>query len=483
MTTSRRNLFQFTINQGQNQGRKRKREAGQPKPGASTDGGPPDVQTEKVAAEESGARVTERKRRKVGPWNVTEQDRDSAAERVTDYKSANVTRGTKAADRMEGVQGGPATGWRLGDLQVSIERSYQGQRVNQILVELSTALFEKAKAVQDEHEVECLYIGSDQLLLISSNVPGSAGTLRDSILNFTGLSYVDRKGLHAGEKILTKNAIDKLLQEDRPQRKIMENVRLLNSYLAQNPSIYRGKSEAEAVQALLGDSYTGPYIQDIYSWLEYKEIAERLRKLEAKQVMVAEPAAAADTLAGMEKGVIIVKNTFQPLHAELTLLYTYIKSGRSDTAYVYGRKRPCQGCYLTLAYAKGLGYSLEYNPHPGNWFEGNVAAAIAYYGGLNSPEELTTLHKNFKILDKDQQRKIMENYALIKDGAYATMVNVTGKKKPQQEARGMSTPPNSPVRDSGDPGEAELRRQYNELMEMDEDKKEGKMEMDGEQAT
>lgn len=473
MTESRQNLFQFMLTRGQETtSKKRKLETTETtKKSTPIVSGAPVVVT--TAPKTQPVKKDSAKKVKVENWKPTEKGKELAGEKVKAYKHKEISTGRAAVDRRDGVGGGPATGWYKEDeLETRITRDYSGARVNQLLVELSTALFEKAKQVAtEEQEVECLYISNGRLLVISSNDSRSAEEIRKSILNFPGLKYEDKGGLRAGEKILTRNAIDKLLSENRPKAKIAANVQFLNTYLAEHPEMYEDKDEEEVIAALLVNGRTKPYVEDIYSWLEYQDVAQGLRKLTDQNVKKADPNTAAGLLAEMSSGVLVVENSLQPLHAELTLLYTYIQSGRSDEALIYGRKRPCQGCHSTLVYAQGCGCNLTYNQRTGNWFEGNVQAAISYYGGLKA-DKLTFLHNAFEKLSKTEQTEIVERYKLKK--GYKTMVSVPNKKKPSQkklqEARGFSTPPNSPVWNSGSTENVTNSDLYDDLMSMDEPK-------------
>lgn len=75
------------------------------------------------------------------------------------------------------------------------------------------------------------------------------------------------------------------------------------------------------------------------------------------------------TSVGGARKIIFVKGSPAP-HAEQKLVHALVQSGHTGEAHVYGKKRPCFGCYLTLKYVKEHGFpNLIFNPNPGGtWY-------------------------------------------------------------------------------------------------------------------
>lgn len=72
---------------------------------------------------------------------------------------------------------------------------------------------------------------------------------------------------------------------------------------------------------------------------------------------------------GHKNKVIFVTSGGGKVHAEQKLLRVLVQSGYSGSAEIYGKKRPCVGCYLTLCFARDkLGKQISFNTHPGGYW-------------------------------------------------------------------------------------------------------------------
>ncbi|MFY1826061.1 hypothetical protein ACN47A_09120, partial [Myxococcus fulvus] len=57
------------------------------------------------------------------------------------------------------------------------------------------------------------------------------------------------------------------------------------------------------------------------------------------------------------------------IHAEQKLLLALLRSGSQSEVEIFGKKRPCVGCYLALCFARDeLGLRIQFNPHPGGFW-------------------------------------------------------------------------------------------------------------------
>lgn len=72
------------------------------------------------------------------------------------------------------------------------------------------------------------------------------------------------------------------------------------------------------------------------------------------------------------EGTMLFVNAGSPqkMHAEQKLVQALYRSGHKGRAYIYGKKRPCTGCSLTLRFAREwMGLDILYNDNPGGFWE------------------------------------------------------------------------------------------------------------------
>lgn len=221
------------------------------------------------------------------------------------------------------------------EVTVRAPYSFEEQRVRQVLRHLSTAVYFYVKAqVDKEQEVQAMYVNNR--LLFSSNLPASMAQLRNlgsqEIFDiFLSCEYVpDSEKRALGD-------IDKL-------RALIGGDRLENMDISDE--------DAEALAAIKEMVISA--INEPDNYFLQCSLATAPKYITDDEY---------------ENSIIFVKGD-NPVHAEQNLILAYYQSGTKQAGLIYGKKRPCTGCYLTFAYAvKVLKCNLTYSEKPGGFWK------------------------------------------------------------------------------------------------------------------
>jgi hypothetical protein len=219
---------------------------------------------------------------------------------------------------------------------VRAPQSFSEERTRQVLRHISTAVFHFVKTkVDEEQEIQAMYV--NERVFLSSNLPGSMAALRGlsaaELTNiFLSSNYMpasDPRAARSAQKLIALvqgTRIDDITFDDQDQYDEVANIAGLISGLAENPANYLSHCTVDQAKNFIDDD----------AHLLHVILVEGLR----------------------------------PVHAEQNLILAYCNSGSSSQAVVYGKKRPCTGCYLTFMYARQvLGKSsLVFNENPGGFW-------------------------------------------------------------------------------------------------------------------
>ena len=225
---------------------------------------------------------------------------------------------------------------------VSASHSFENQRIRQVLRHISTAVFYyvREKIDKGEQEVEALYV-NDRLLL-SSNTMRNMGSL--------GKSPIDSQTIF--DMLLTTTFINsddvRALKDIKKLRKLVGGQRV--------NTLKMSNEERQALQQIA--TMIREAIRDPANCFIYCSSIKN--------------AAGSITASGCAHKIIIVEGDREG-HAEQNLILAYAQSGTKKLGHVYGKKRPCTGCYMTFRYAVDvMGLNLSYNQRPGGYWDTTV---------------------------------------------------------------------------------------------------------------
>ncbi|MBW4612990.1 MAG: hypothetical protein KME21_06845 [Desmonostoc vinosum HA7617-LM4] len=220
------------------------------------------------------------------------------------------------------------------NVTVRDQHSFADDRVKQALRHLSSAVFHYVKSlVADEQEVQGLYV--DDRLLLSSNLPASMQQLQ----NLTSEQLFD---ILLTSKYMPGND-DRFLQYVNKLRSLIGGTRI--------EDITTDEAEKANLQTIA--DMVRNAIQDPSKFLIHSTL---------------DNASGYINDASYKNKIIIVEG-LKPVHAEQNLIFAYCKSGSSSPALIYGKKRPCTGCYVTFRYATDiLNLNIQFNPNAGGFW-------------------------------------------------------------------------------------------------------------------
>lgn len=285
--------------------------------------------------------------------------------------------------------GGQQKGIWVDDIVASTTKSFKGIRDVQILRHIGTAFFELARrtVADGEQEVQAMYVAGR--LLLGSNEAASMNVTTAhlaSVLSTTGL------------KGRSLQAVQKLKSEVEGARIATKRSAVVKRLVARARDVLDDNEgdEAAAETQLAADPQYNQLLDDLASWNIAHEIAEVIAvgmedstavvrcDVEAASGMIDDPS---------KKGKLILVSGLDKVHAELNLVIAYGGSGRPAGAVVYGKKRPCMACFLTLQYARDtLGYDLSYSDHPGGLYVGNLTKVFRALISRMSTTDFETVH-------------------------------------------------------------------------------------------
>jgi hypothetical protein len=211
--------------------------------------------------------------------------------------------------------------------------SFSDERTRQVLRHVSTILFQHVKAVvSDEQEIESMLV--NDRIVISANLSGSVSHLaRLSPAQLAGLLTTlpegadERTARVVGKmtQLLQGKRLKDLTFDDPDERQEVASIVTMVRSMADSP--------AES-------SPTGS-VDQVAAWLTSNDYRNRVLFVSGKDKQ----------------------------HAEQHLVLAYVHSGLTAKATIYGKKRPCMGCFMTLLFARDrLGKNITFNQrHGGFW--------------------------------------------------------------------------------------------------------------------
>lgn len=287
--------------------------------------------------------------------------------------------------------GGNQRGIWVKSIVQRTKRSFSGERDTQILRHIAVAFFRmvRRRINAAEQEVQALLV--NDRILIGSNYAKSLDVdpddLADDLLVVDGL--VDR----------SKKAVRKLtgaVSGDRIASRRSELVKAMVERAEQALDDNEGDEDA-AEKALADDEDFQDWADDLESWERAQEIAEIIGAAldDGSLVETLDIDAAAAAIEDDEyRGMVILVHGIKDIHAELNLVVAYAQSGSTAPAKVFGKKRPCMACFVTLMYAhEKLGLDIEFNRHPGGLYQGNLVRVIRTISARLSTDDFEQVHE------------------------------------------------------------------------------------------
>ncbi|NPC70042.1 hypothetical protein HPP05_09835 [Corallococcus exiguus] len=327
--------------------------------------------------------------------------------------------------------------------------SFSGRRDIQVLRHLSVQFFHYIRNtlnMKGEQEVQAMLV--NDRIVIAANLDDSINAL------FKALRQDDTGGPPS-------NAVQNLLQS------------------VQNPDDKRAEGAAKKLGGLFSGTRSLSNIPTAMNVLgnDNERLLQRLDYSNAADC-------AAKIVGAAHHGRLIFVNAGgDSIHAEQKLLLALLRSGtsKSTVATIYGKKRPCAGCYLTLLFAEErLGLKIEFNRHPGGFWGPALKGFRALFDQAkghmqsNSPGDVCTwLHDQVAALVTHQTQYLGadEKRSMLQDSK-AQFVAL-GKVDPRHT--GYDSPSDSdPDDDDGDDDDGDDDELAGSAMEDD-----GPMEDDG----
>jgi hypothetical protein len=224
------------------------------------------------------------------------------------------------------------------------ERSFDGERVHQVLRHLSTMIFHYAKSqVSGEQEVQAMFV--NERIFVSSNDRASMAlfsgsvapeTVFDALLGGGALPGSDTRAqgdLQKLRALIAGERIEEITQDDG-ERAALESMKTTVLGAIQDPGRNVQHCGIDAAAALIND--------------------------------------------GSAANHLIFVDGLDKVHAEQNLIIAYVRSGASVPAQIFGKKRPCTGCTITFEYAVNiLKRTIMYNGRAGGFWGPALPGLIA----------------------------------------------------------------------------------------------------------
>ncbi|WP_089104009.1 hypothetical protein [Streptomyces hyaluromycini] len=311
-----------------------------------------------------------------------------AAQRKDEINQASTKRGLNKAAKKAGLEQIATTfeGKWKAKLTAAPPVFKWNERVLELLVALSTALFAAISRIFTTQEVEAMFVNGR--ILVSANEAPAVKTLVGATLNgvfadgaalFAALSGpISRENVAAlaglvsvlgtpagggeqltdeqrrGVQMLGQAQLDNAILDDREEAEDLQGVlTTVRRMLTEDLALLSGGSAETAGKLITHPGYAG-----------------RIIVVDAGQRPAASPSAKADACTHAEQNLM------------LALAYSKYRGG----AQVAGKKRPCACCYLTLKLVDDHGYRLKYNQQAGGFWSGTT-----YLGLLKVARELGSL--------------------------------------------------------------------------------------------
>jgi hypothetical protein len=223
---------------------------------------------------------------------------------------------------------------------VRTPHSFAKERVRQVLRHVATAAYFKVKeSVKEEQEVQAMFV--DERLLISSNLPESVKKLESLSAAEVFEMLLSGKGI--------PDADERAQRDMRKLQGLVSGARIDD--LVKDPTDPLGPAEKADLESIAKTITLA--IKDPKNYLvtcSISQAAGYIKDAKYKNKLIA--------VTGLSGG-----------HAEQNLVVAYAKSKSSSQALIYGKKRPCTGCYMTFLYAtQVLKLNIVHSEQPGGFW-------------------------------------------------------------------------------------------------------------------
>ncbi|WPB81302.1 hypothetical protein KYC5002_19535 [Archangium violaceum] len=315
------------------------------------------------------------------------------------------------------VTHGSALGKQSGDWRpdnvISGSRSFASDRKAQLLRQLSAQLFWYVKEQLDqdkEQEVQAMEIHGR--IVVAANNDGSMKKLFDDLQE-------EQKTYAASVK-----SFEELLKKGKkPELKDYPTTHPLQQILEEpHKKDLRSLGNAKKLSRVFdGSRFLG---EDSVSTLMGIIMNENfLAQVDLSNQLSCQTAITDDNYNGK---IIFVTAGGSTIHAEQKLLYALHLSGSTKAAHIFGKKRPCAGCSLTLRFAKKqMGFNITFNERPGGYF----GTAIP---GL---DKLVQAHLSTASLDKVALLEWVHNTVEKEIGTMYLSANLTEKNAKREKLK------------------------------------------------
>ncbi|HEV3471120.1 MAG TPA: hypothetical protein VG148_17485, partial [Pyrinomonadaceae bacterium] len=277
--------------------------------------------------------------------------------------------------------------WK-SDTEVSGTRDFSGERGRQILRHISSQLFHYTREnLKQNKEQEFQAMSVNGRILVAANEDGSISAL-----------VADLK--QKAEEFAAKS-VD---VETPPLHPLIE--------ILQTPYVNDQRTKTNSWK--MRQVFTGGRSFPGFSAVE--TLLQIVRQTDFYEIISAANAGqCARAITGETSKEKIILVTGGKLHAEQKLLLALYRSGATDAAEIFGKKRPCTGCFLTLLFAwQKLHMPITFNTHPGGYWgtarEGLMQLfKAAKNKGETTPEDAVTwLREQLAALQTYQSPTLVE---------------------------------------------------------------------------
>jgi len=245
---------------------------------------------------------------------------------------------------------GLATSFQSGmwppEVRVALERSFARERTQQVLSHFAIRLFARVrKTVKAEQEIQAMFV-NDRIFISANEVASikqlgslTANEMREVLFAQGG---ADTRHARAGAKLRSLVYGSRLEREGFFGPEEEGNAEEIEEHPVQ-------EEELDTIRAILLKAS-----DDATFFLHQMSI-------EGAAKAINEPKYA---------NCVILVQGLRKAHAEQNLILAYVQSGSESFATVYGKKRPCAGCYMTFVFAQQVmgRKNLLFGKEPGGYW-------------------------------------------------------------------------------------------------------------------
>lgn len=223
--------------------------------------------------------------------------------------------------------------WSKKPIKISGPRSFSKDRTRQLLRQISNQVFWYIKKHLEttEQEVQAMWV--NDRILISANLDSSMQALHGT--------------LKSKAKKKAENTFDGILVTDWVASKRGKRHRRKLTDVVGGDRLDAGVPLADALRLAIKKGEESVIVVDI-------SVPKNLAVLSHSSA----------------KGKIVFIVGSPLPHAEQKLIDALVRANIKTRAEVFGKKRPCMGCYLTMLYAKNVGgFDLYFSDRPGGFWD------------------------------------------------------------------------------------------------------------------